>query len=131
MPYPKVSIVFCLKCKWGLRSAWYLQELLQTFGDQLGEVSLVPGPTGQFKIIGEEKEHLNVIIWDRSVDGGFPDSKYLKQRVKALLFHDEVSIGKHNEKNAVSDQSEQLKTGPDVKERARDNCSDCRDCQDH
>lgn len=53
MPYPKISIVFCTKCKWNLRSAWYLQELLQTFGDNLGEVSLIPGESGEFKIIGQ------------------------------------------------------------------------------
>ncbi|CAR28363.1 hypothetical protein ZYGR_0R00970 [Zygosaccharomyces rouxii] len=124
MPFPKVSIVFCIKCKWNLRSSWYMQELLQTFGDQLGEVSLIPGPQGQFKILGQEKEDgEEIIIWDRSVEGGFPDSKCLKQRVKALLFHDEVSIGKHNEKNSKvgSSQSELL--------RSNETCgSDCKDC---
>lgn len=103
-----------------------MQELLQTFGDKLGEVSLVPGPTGHFKIIGEEKEGQEVTIWDRSIDGGFPDSKYLKQRVKELLFHDEVSIGKHNERNTSSDQSEQLKTNSNQNQAS---CSECTDYQ--
>lgn len=86
MPFPKISIVFCVKCKWNLRSAWYLQELLQTFGDELKEVSLVPGQVGTFKILGyknDDNQGSEILLWDRSVDGGFPDSKYLKQRVKA------------------------------------------------
>lgn len=102
-----------------------MQELLQTFGDQLGEVSLIPGPQGQFKILGQEKEgDEEILIWDRITNGGFPDSKYLKQRVKALLFHDEVSIGKHNESGAKgsSDNFELL--------RSNDACgTDCKDCQ--
>lgn len=102
-----------------------MQELLQTFGDRLGEVSLIPGPQGQFKVLGQEKEGgEEIVIWDRSIDGGFPDSKYLKQRVKAFLFHDEVSIGKHNERDSKgsSGQSEVL--------RSNEACgSDCKDCQ--
>lgn len=102
-----------------------MQELLQTFGDQLGEVSLIPGPQGQFKILGQEKENSDeIVIWDRAVDGGFPDSKYLKQRVKALIFHDEVSIGKHNERNpgGTSSNSELLKSNTGCE-------NDCEDCQ--
>lgn len=99
MPYPKISIRFCTRCKWNLRSAWYLQELLQTFGDNLGEVSLIPGETGEFRVLGQLDENGDEIcIWDRKSQDGFPDSKYLKQRVRTLLFDDNVSIGKHNER---------------------------------
>ena len=53
------------------------QELLTTFQDELGEVALLPGKGGVFEIrVGEE------IIWSRASDGGFPDIKELKQRVR-------------------------------------------------
>lgn len=117
MPYPKVSIRFCTRCKWNLRSAWYVQELLQTFGESLGEVSLIPGESGEFRVLGQLDEHdQEITIWDRKVENGFPDGKFLKQRVRSLLFHDEVSIGKHNER---SHQQETLI-----------NQENCRACQE-
>ena len=56
------------------------QELLSTFREELGEVALVPGSGGVFVILcGPDT------IWDRSRDGGFPDVKTLKQRVRDRL----------------------------------------------
>jgi selenoprotein W-related protein len=56
------------------------QELLATFSTDLGEVALVPGTGGVFRI------HYNdQTIWDRTVDDGFPEAKELKQRVRDLL----------------------------------------------
>lgn len=88
---PRVAILFCTKCKWNLRASWYLQELLQTFGAQLGEVALVPSDSGVFKVIVETVDDTtadtkSVEVWDRVTDGGFPDSKVLKQRVRDVLF---------------------------------------------
>lgn len=60
-----------------LRATWYAQELLQTFAEEIGEVSLVPGTGGIFQIRVEQ-----VLIWDRAVNGGFPDIKVLKQMVR-------------------------------------------------
>lgn len=77
---PRVSITYCTQCQWLLRAAWMAQELLFTFRDDLGEVALVPGTGGVFVIAcGSET------IWDRTVDGGFPDVKALKQRVRDRL----------------------------------------------
>ncbi|AAS51015.2 ABR242Wp [Eremothecium gossypii ATCC 10895] len=101
MPYPKVAIVFCTGCRWGLRASWYAQELLQTFGDSLAEIALVPGPSGQFQVLcyaSQEQEATDSgnTIWDRRRDNGFPDSKYLKQAVKATLFADSgPALGAH------------------------------------
>ncbi|KAH3903244.1 related to selenoprotein domain protein [Saccharomycodes ludwigii] len=100
--YPKVSIEFCNKCKWGLRSFWYQQELLQTFDDKIKELSLKPrnDQPGIFLIKGyfyiDTKFH-TVVLWDRKIDGGFPDAKTLKQRIKKLLFNEKIDIGKHND----------------------------------
>jgi selenoprotein W-related protein len=77
---PRIRILYCTQCQWLLRAAWMAQELLQTFGPDLGEVALVPGTGGTFQIFYEDEA-----IWDRRTDGGFPDAKTLKQRVRDRL----------------------------------------------
>ncbi|MFN3482031.1 SelT/SelW/SelH family protein [Rhabdaerophilum calidifontis] len=77
---PSITITYCTLCHWMLRAAWMAQELLSTFGEDLGRVSLVPTRGGVFTIhYGEE------LIWERVRDGGFPDSKELKKRVRDRL----------------------------------------------
>jgi selenoprotein W-related protein len=74
---PAVSIAYCRQCHWLLRAAWMAQELLSTFSEELGAVTLVPGTGGIFEIrVGDE------LIWDRKRDGGFPDVRTLKQLVR-------------------------------------------------
>lgn len=79
MPHTKAEIVitYCTQCQWLLRAAWLAQELLSTFGDDLGKVSLVPGTGGVFGITCDGEQ-----IWERKADGGFPEAKVLKQRVR-------------------------------------------------
>jgi selenoprotein W-related protein len=74
---PRVSIVYCTQCQWLLRAAWMAQELLSTFGTDLGEVALVPGTGGIFQVHCD-----GVLLWDRKTQGGFPDAKTLKQAVR-------------------------------------------------
>jgi len=74
---PIVTIAYCTQCNWLLRAGWMAQELLQTFGTDLGGVTLVPGTGGIFEIrVGD------ALVWERKRDGGFPDVKALKQRVR-------------------------------------------------
>ena len=74
---PAITIAYCTQCNWLLRSGWLAQELLSTFGTELGQVALVPGTGGTFEI------HLDgELIWERKRDGGFPDSRVLKQMVR-------------------------------------------------
>ena len=47
---PSIAITYCTQCRWLLRAAWMAQELLSTFGDDLGEVALRPGTGGVFII---------------------------------------------------------------------------------
>lgn len=76
-PRAHVTVTYCTQCNWLLRSAWMAQELLSTFGTDLGAVTLVPGTGGVFEIrLGDD------LIWERKRDGGFPDVKLLKQRVR-------------------------------------------------
>ncbi|UOM34523.1 SelT/SelW/SelH family protein [Acuticoccus sp. I52.16.1] len=80
---PRVVITYCTQCNWLLRSGWMAQELLSTFGTDLDAVSLVPGTGGVFEITVD-----GTVIWERKRDGGFPDVKSLKQRVRDLAFAD-------------------------------------------
>ena len=81
MAKPSIIIEYCPGCKWLLRSAWMQQELLSSFENDLEMVSLKPSSeAGTFKI------HLdNKLIWDRKENGGFPQAKILKQRVRDLI----------------------------------------------
>jgi selenoprotein W-related protein len=74
---PRIRIIYCTQCQWLLRAGWMAQELLSTFGTDLGEVVLVPGTGGVFTIDLDGHP-----IWDRKADGGFPDAATLKQRVR-------------------------------------------------
>ena len=77
---PQITITYCTQCQWLLRAGWMAQELLSTFGTDLGSVALVPGTGGVFRI-----HYDGDLMWDCTVDGGFPDAKILKQRVRDRL----------------------------------------------
>jgi selenoprotein W-related protein len=78
---PAIRITYCTQCSWLLRAAWMAQELLSTFGQDIGEVALVPGTGGIFVIELDGRT-----IWDRKEDGGFPEAKVLKQRVRDVVW---------------------------------------------
>ena len=72
-----ISIAYCTGCNWLLRAAWMGQELLSTFQEDLGGVTLCPGHGGIFEITLD-----GGVIWERKRDGGFPDIRVLKQIVR-------------------------------------------------
>ncbi|MFO1209393.1 MAG: SelT/SelW/SelH family protein [Amaricoccus sp.] len=74
---PAVTIAYCTRCNWLLRAGWMAQELLSTFGEELGSVALVPGTGGIFEIRVD-----GALVWERKRDGGFPDVRALKGRVR-------------------------------------------------
>lgn len=80
---PLVSIAYCTQCNWLLRSGWMAQELLSTFAEDLGGVTLIPGHGGIFEIRLD-----GALIWERKRDGGFPDVKQLKQLVRDQIAPD-------------------------------------------
>ncbi|WP_424931677.1 SelT/SelW/SelH family protein [Amaricoccus macauensis] len=82
-PRPAVTITYCSLCNWLLRSGWMAQELLSTFSEELGSVTLVPGTGGIFEIRLDDE-----LIWERKRDGGFPDVKTLKQMVRDRISPD-------------------------------------------
>ena len=77
MAAPRVAITYCTQCHWLLRASWMAQELLSTFGADLGEVALLPGTGGVFEINVDGDT-----IWERKRDGGFPEAARLKQLVR-------------------------------------------------
>jgi selenoprotein W-related protein len=84
MPVPRVEIEYCTQCRFILRAAWLAQELLTTFGAELGELALVPGQGGVFVVRVD-----GAVIFDRRSAGRFPESRELKQLVR-----DRVAPGK-------------------------------------
>ncbi len=85
---PRISITYCTQCNWMLRAAWLAQELLQTFGQDLAEVALRPGTGGVFEIRVHMLDGSEELIWERKRDGGFPEAKVLKQRLRDIVWPD-------------------------------------------
>lgn len=75
---PHVAITYCRLCGWLLRASWMAQELLTTFAEELGSVTLIPDDTGGvFEVRLDGK-----LIWSRAEHQRFPDIKELKQLVR-------------------------------------------------
>ena len=77
MRTPRIEIEYCTQCRWLLRAAWMAQELLMTFTTEIGEIALLPGTGGVYQVRVNEET-----VWSREADGGFPDIKELKRRVR-------------------------------------------------
>jgi selenoprotein W-related protein len=77
---PVIRITYCTQCQWLLRAGWMAQELLSTFGQDLGAVVLVPSAGGAFAVTCDD-----TLIWERKRDGGFPDAARLKQLVRDVI----------------------------------------------
>jgi len=74
-----------------LRAAWVAEELLTTFEEELGGVTLVPGTGGVFVVRIEGD-----LVWSRKEKGRFPDIAELKQLVRDVIAPDKP-LG-HSEK---------------------------------
>jgi selenoprotein W-related protein len=101
-----VVITYCTQCRWLLRATWVAQELLTTFPSEIGELVLQPGTGGIFTVRVDDE-----LIWDRQVDGGFPDVGPLKRLVR-----DRIAPGRalgHTDRAAVA-----LEAGADDAETA-------------
>jgi len=75
---PAIEIVYCRLCGWGLRAGWMAQELLTTFAQEVGSVTLTPDATGgvfEVRVDGET-------IWSRHARGRFPEMREIKQSVR-------------------------------------------------
>jgi selenoprotein W-related protein len=59
------------------------QELLTTFENDLGELALIPGTGGIFEVRVDGE-----VVFSRSHEGRFPESKELKQLVRDRIAPD-------------------------------------------
>jgi len=87
-PSENLSIEYCTGCRWMMRSAWMAQELLTTFSDDLDSITLIPNRASPGGVFTVRYNNGNEVVWDRKTDGGFPESKQLKQRVRDLIAPD-------------------------------------------
>ena len=72
---PNVDITYCRLCNWSLRASWMAQELLSTFAEEIGSVTLTPDASGgvfEVRIDGG-------LVWSRKDAGRFPDVGELKR----------------------------------------------------
>jgi selenoprotein W-related protein len=80
----KITIEYCSKCKFMMRSAWIAQELLQTFEGDLDEAALRPSlAPGIWQILANGQ-----LVWDRKTERGLPEMKDLKRRVRDIIAPD-------------------------------------------
>ena len=75
---PMIEITYCRLCGWGLRAGWMAQELLTTFAEELGSVTLTPDGTGGVFEVRVNNE----VIWSRKEQGRFPELKEIKQLIR-------------------------------------------------
>ncbi|KAH7406092.1 seleno protein W family protein [Phaeosphaeria sp. MPI-PUGE-AT-0046c] len=145
---PRVAITYCTQCRWMLRAAYFGQELLSTFGTQIGEIALVPATGGLFTVEltyipsneadVQHAEAKKVLLWDRKAEGGFPETKVLKQLVRDHidptrdLGHSDKH-GKKKEDKAVPENTNQKEAqstaseGTEVKRNPDGTiCEDCK-----
>jgi selenoprotein W-related protein len=78
---PTITIEYCPKCGWLLRSAYFAQEILTTFLDDVKAVTLQPSEVaGRFTIYLNDNK-----IYDRKEQGHFPEIKELKQIIRDIV----------------------------------------------
>ena len=78
---PTITIEYCPKCGWLLRAAYMAQELLTTFADDIGAVTIRPSAEGgRYTIFIEED-----IVFDRKAHGGFPEIKEIKRMIRDVV----------------------------------------------
>lgn len=76
-----ITVEYCSKCKFMMRSAWIAQELLQTFEGDIDEAVLKPSEVpGIWRIYANDQQ-----VWDRKTERGLPEMKDLKRRVRDVI----------------------------------------------
>ncbi|KAK4686404.1 selenoprotein W-related protein, partial [Tremellales sp. Uapishka_1] len=101
--YPSIIIEFCDRCRWAPRATWVQTELFLTFPNPLlRSITLqplnAPETGGRFRVwldggVGKGYE----LVWDRKTEGGFPELKVLKQRIRNIIQPD-MGLG-HSDKH--------------------------------
>lgn len=115
---PNVAITYCTGCRWLLRASYYGQDLLTTFDSEINSLTLIPSRPpakgGQFAV------HVDgdAVLWDRFVQGRFPESKELKQLLRDKL-NPSKDLGHHIDGSASGGGSGGGAMSEDEAEKAR------------
>ena len=80
MTKPVVTITYCTQCRWLMRAGWTAQELLVTFEEELGGVTLIPATGAIVEVTVDD-----AVVWSRKAEGRFPELKELKQRIRDIV----------------------------------------------
>ncbi|KAI0356611.1 hypothetical protein OH77DRAFT_1401029 [Trametes cingulata] len=84
---PSITIEFCDRCRWLHRATWVSTELFLTFPTPaLKSITILPlnaeDTAGRFRVWLFLDGKPPVLVWDRKVEGSFPELKVLKQRIR-------------------------------------------------
>ncbi|KAI0723350.1 Rdx family-domain-containing protein [Earliella scabrosa] len=84
---PSITIEFCDRCRWLHRATWTSTELFLTFPTPaVKAINIMPlnaeDTAGRFRVWLFLDGKPPVLVWDRKVEGGFPELKVLKQRIR-------------------------------------------------
>jgi selenoprotein W-related protein len=92
-----VEIEYCRQCRWLARAAWTAQELLTTFEEEIGGVTLRPGTGGVFdvRVDGET-------VFSRKAAGRHAEITELKQLVRDRVAP-ERSLGHSDRKRVIGE----------------------------
>ncbi|PNS15330.1 hypothetical protein CAC42_2665 [Sphaceloma murrayae] len=139
---PRIAITFCTQCRWMLRAAYFAQELLSTFSTAIGEVALIPATGGVFQVhltytpvmtgnTAPTSTVQTVLLWDRKTEGGFPETKVLKQILRNHiepgrdLGHSDKPSNKHSK---TDEAAKNVQPAAPVTQN-ESNAKECEDCQ--
>ncbi|KAH9853739.1 Rdx family-domain-containing protein [Lenzites betulinus] len=84
---PSIIIEFCDRCRWLHRATWVSTELFLTFPTPaIKSVTILPlnaeDTAGRFRVWLFLSGVPPTVVWDRKIEGGFPELKVLKQRIR-------------------------------------------------
>ena len=123
-----ISIEYCSGCQWMLRSTWMASEILTTFAsdNSLSSISLTPkgqplSEGGIFRVTADSKNEkdaalMKTTLWDRKIEGRFPESKEVKQLIRDLVDPGK-NLGHSDKQNGASTSKE------------ADDCIECKEQQ--
>jgi len=103
---PGITIEFCDRCRWLHRATWVQTELFITFpSPALKAITIIPRNSletgGRFRVwLSLPDTDAPVLVWDRKTEGGFPELKDLKQRIRDHI-QPGVSLG-HSDKHGTA-----------------------------
>ncbi|TRM68304.1 Rdx family-domain-containing protein [Schizophyllum amplum] len=102
-----IIIEFCDRCRWLHRATWTQTELFLTFPPpNVTSITLIPRNTeetaGRFRVWLLSSSEPPKLMWDRKIEGGFPELKVLKQRIRDVI-QPGKSLGHSDAHNVASD----------------------------